>query len=329
MRRWLILLGLPLLLWSAYWGVGAYALRHGLESTLQDQSHGAIVTRYEQIHLSGFPTEFKLNMSNLELRRAGMFSWKLPQLEAQAPSYLPQNIRLEVAGEQRIETALGSLKLTADLLEVGIFLRPSLSLPLARSQLHAEGALLSDDGDGGQFQAGRLLMELTALDSVEQNGTVLHPYQLGFEADDLDLSQSGLSLPPSHHNLDTLRGALTLAFSSGLDLSVLDQGLPRLVGVLIQGLAIQAGGSELQMIGQLAQAPTGLLSGNLVVDVVNWRELLAVFRDAGYVDPDIADLMVEFLGAQYPGEQMTLPLDIENGQIRLGVFTLGILPALP
>ncbi|MCH8518013.1 MAG: DUF2125 domain-containing protein, partial [Cyclobacteriaceae bacterium] len=215
---------------------------------------------------------------------------------------------------------------------VEVFFRPSLSLPLARAQLRSEGARLADRGeeaDGWDLALERLLMELRALDSIEQNNVTLHPYDLDLEAVALDLSQSGLDLPPGYQRLDSLRADLALAFSSGWDLSVLDQGLPRLEAIVIRGLAIQAGDAALRMTGQLAQEPTGFLSGNLVVDVENWREVLAVFRDAGYLDPDIAALIVEFLGPQQPGPQMTLPLSIENGQIRFGAFTLGILPALP
>jgi len=329
MWRWLVFIALPLLLWSAYWGTGAYTLRHGLESALQGHSHGAVVTRYEYAQLSGFPTEFKLNMSNLELHQAGVFSWRFPEVNLQAQSHQPQNIRLDVAGEQQIETALGALELTADLLEVEVFLRPSLSLPLAQAQLRSGGAQLVHGEDGWGVALDRLLMELQARDSLEQDSVTLHPYDLNLEAGALDLSQSGLDLPPGYQRIDSVRADLSLAFSRSWDLSVLDQGPPRLEAILIQDLVIQTGETGLQMTGQLAQAPTGFLTGNLVVDIENWREVLAVFRDAGYVDPDIADLIVEFLGPQHPGPQMTLPLSIENGQIRFGAFTLGILPALP
>lgn len=332
MWRWLTLLALPLLLWSAYWGVGAYALRHGVESGLQDQNHGHVATRYAHAQLSGFPTEFALNMSELELYQAGVFSWRLPEVKLQAPSHQPQNIRLDVAGEQRIETALGDLTLMAEVLEVEVFFRPSLSLPLARAQLRSEGARLvhgEEVVDGWEVGLERLLMELRGLDEIEHDGTILHPYDLTLDAVALDLSQSGLNLPPSHHRLDSLRADLALAFTRSWDLSVLDQGAPRLDTIVIRSLAMQAGESELRVTGQLLQGPTGFLFGELVVDIENWRDVLTVLRDAGYVDPDVVALIVEFLGAQYPGTQMTLPLSVQNGQIQLGVFTLGVLPALP
>ena len=329
MRRWLIILAVPVVLWSAYWGAGAYALKQGVAGTLQGQSHGALSTRYAKAQVSGFPTGFQLNMSDFELQQAGVFSWNLPALELQAQSYQPQNIRLEVAGEQTLDTAFGALRLTADLLEIGLFLRPTLALPLGRAQLEMEGAGLVHQELDWQIGLQELLMELQALDPVAQDRAVLYPYQLNLESTALDLSQSGIDLPPSHQIIDSLRANLSLVFSGVWDLSVMEQGPPRLEAVLVRGFAAQAGASELRMTGQLAQSATGLLSGELVVEVVNWRELLAVLRDAGYVDPDIAELIVEFLGDQYPDEQMTVPLEINNGQVRFGVFTLGILPALP
>ena len=329
MRRWLIILALPLVLWSAYWGAGAYTLKQGVAGTLQGQSHGALFTRYSQAQVSGFPTGFQLNLSDFELQQAGMFSWNLPELELQAQSYQPQNIRLEVAGEQTLETAFGALHLTASLLEIGLFLRPTLALPLARAQIEMEGASLTHKDQDWQIGLQQLLMELEALDPVEQDNAQLYPYQLNLDAAALDLSQSGIDLPPSHQIIDRLRADLSLIFSGVWDVSMLEQGPPRLEAVLVRGLAAQAGSSELRMTGQLAQAATGRVFGELVVEVVNWRELLVVLQDAGYVDPDVAELIVEFLGDQYPDELMTLPLEIENGQVRFGVFTLGVLPALP
>lgn len=330
MWRWLILLALPLLLWSAYWGAGAYTLRHGLENALHGQQHGDVVARYDDAQLSGFPGEFKVSMSNLALHQAGVFAWRLPEITLQAPSYQPQNIRLDIAGAQQIETAFGALELTADLLEIGVFLRPALSLPVVRAELRAAAtSLVQRQEELWAIGLEQLLIELEARDSLIQNNVTLHPYDLALEAVALDLSQSGLDLPPSHQRLERLQADLSLAFHRSWDISALEQGPPHLAAVLIREIAIQSGATELQVTGQLAQGSAGFLSGNLVVDVKNWRELLAVFREAGYLDPDIADIIVDILGAQYPDAHMTLPLSIENGQIKFGVFTLGVLPALP
>lgn len=331
MRRWFIFLVLPLLVWSTYWAVGAYALKEGVAVALQGQSHGALTTRYAQAEVSGFPAGFQLNVSDLELQQAGIFSWKLPALELQAPSYQPQNIRLEIAGEQKIDTRFGELDLIAGVLEIGLFLRPALSLPLGRAQLLMEQASLthaSMASVGWSVGVERLQMDLGAFESSERGDTVVYPYQLNFEATALDLSQSGLDLPPSHQIIESLKADIMLGFSDVWDISVLDQGPPRLDMFLIRGLLLRVGSSELSMTGQLAQTATGQVFGDLLVDILQWRDLLDVLQEAGYVDPDVAALAVDFLGDQYPEDRLTLPLRIDNGQVRFGVFTLGILPAL-
>ena len=330
MWRWLILLVLPLLLWSAYWGAGAYTLRHSLASALQGHQHGHVITQYEHAQLSGFPGEFRMNMSNVALHQAGVFAWRLPEVTLHAPSYQPQNIRLDVAGAQQIETALGALELTADPLEIGVFLHPALSLPLARAELRAgETSLVQRQENGWAIGLERLLIELQARDSLTQNNITFYPYDLELEAVALDLSQSGLDLPQSHQRLERLHADISLAFLGNWDISALEQGPPLLEAILIRSIAIEAGETQLRLTGQLAQEPTGFLSGNLVLDVGNWRELLAAFREAGYLNPNIADMIVDMLGAQYPGADMTLPITIENGQVRFGVFILGVLPPLP
>lgn len=330
MWRWVIFLVLPLLLLSAYWGAGIYTLRYGLESVLQGHQHGDVVTQYEHVQLSGFPGQFKVNMSNIALHQAGVFAWTLPEVTLQALSYQPQNIRLDVAGAQRIETALGALQLTADPLEIGVFLRPALSLPLARAELRAgETSLVQGQENGWAIELEHLVIELQARDSVVQNSIALYPYDFELEAVALDLSRSGLDLPSSHQRLDSLHADLSLAFLSDWDISVLERGMPHLEAILIRSMAIESGTIELRLTGLLVQESTGFLSGNLVVDIKNWRELLAVFREAGYLDPDIADIIIDILGAQYPDAHMSLPLSIENGQIKSGILTLGVLPSLP
>lgn len=328
MRRWLIIIALPFLLWSAYWSAGAYSLKQGVAGTLQGQRHGALTTRYAQAQVSGFPTGFHLTMSDFELHQGGVFSWSLPELELQAPSYQPQNIRMEIGGAQKIDTRFGALDLTASLLDIGMFLRPALTLPLGRAQLQMEQARLAHD-DGWLIGVKQLLMELQELEQVEQDSTVLYPYHLSLEATALDLSESGVELPPSHQIVESLGADLALVFSRAWDISVLDQGPPLLERVLVRGLSMHLGMSELSITGHMAQAATGRLFGELVVEIVQWRALLGALQEAGYVDPDVAALIVEFLGDQYPDDRMTLPLEIDNGQVRYGVFTLGVLPALP
>jgi hypothetical protein len=330
MWRWAFILMLPLLLWSAYWGAGAYTLRHGLESALQGQKHGDVVTQYEHAQISGFPGAFKVNMSNVALHQAGVFAWRVPEVTLHAPSYQPQTIRLDVTGAQRIETALGALELTADPLEIGVFLRPALSLPLARAELRAgETSLVQRQENGWAIGFERLLIELQARDSLTQNNVTLSPYDLDVEAVALDLSQIGLDLPPDYQRIAHLHADLSLAFRRNWDISALQQGPPPLDAILIRSIAIATSETERRLTGQLAQEPTGFLSGNLVADVENWRALLVAFREAGYLHPDIADMIIDMLGAQYPGADMTLPLTIENGQVRFGVFILGVLPPLP
>ena len=331
MWRWAFILMLPLLLWSAYWGAGAYTLRQSLESALQGQLHGDVVTQYEHAHLSGFPGAFKVNMSNVALHHAGVVAWRVPEVRLQASSYRPQTIRLDVTGAQRIETALGALELTADPLEIGVFLRPAFSLPLARAELHAgETSLVQHQDTGWAVGLDRLLIELQARDSLTQHNVTFYPYDLDVEAVALDLSQSGLDLPPDHQRIARLHADLSLAFRRNWDVSALQQGPPPLDAILIRSIAIATSETELRLTGQLTQEPTGFWSGNLVLDVGNWRELLAAFREAGYLNPDIADMIIDMLGGgQHPGADMTLPLTIENGHVRFGVFILGVLPPLP
>ena len=329
MRLWLVILALPVLLWSAYWGAGAYTLKHGMESMLQDQHNGAVLSRYGDAQVGGFPTDFQVNMSDLELDRAESgFSWRISQIELRAPSYQPQNIQLDVSGEQRVETTLGALDLEARLFEINVSLRPTLDLPLGRAQLALEGAVVAHEQKGWLLGLERLMVDLRDVPSPDQAGSA--PYQMTLAAKSLDLSDLGWNLPPSHQVMESLRARIGFAFSRAWDRSVLDQGFPRMDALMIHDIAMRIGDSEVTVTGQLERGSAGLMSGELLVDILNWRAILNILRQAGYIDPDIAGLIEDLMAGQDAAEdRVQLPITLEQGVISLGVFKLGFLSPLP
>ena len=136
MRRWLVIIVVaPVVLWSIYWGVAALVVRQGAENLLQDQIYGDLSGRFTEAQLRGFPSEFQLTVSDIEVRNAALFSWATPMVQMSAPSYKPQTVSLTISGPQTIQSRLGGLEIEAQSFNIGLFFRPELSLPLGRALL--------------------------------------------------------------------------------------------------------------------------------------------------------------------------------------------------
>jgi hypothetical protein len=99
---------------------------------------------------------------------------------------------------------------------------------------------------------------------------------------------------------------------------------------VIRQAEVLFGNTTIALSGQLEASQDGVVSGQIVADIRGWRDLLKMLRQTGYMDPDMADLILETLGDQVePTEPLNIPLRIEDGMVSFGIFSLGFLPSLP
>jgi len=332
MRYWLAFaLVVPVLLWTAYWGTTGFAVKHGAERFLQDERYGDLSSRFAEARLSGFPTEFQLNLSEVQFQRSDMFAWSVPEIRLSAPGHRPQEVSFDISGPQTVESHIGGLDIMAETFNIELFFRLAATAPLAHAQLLLEAGRLEHAAAGWQLGAERLLVAIQ-----EDTGTTASAdatmglYQLELEASLLDISEILTDLAPAYQQIDAMTADMGLIFSRAWDRSLLDSGPPALRGVVIRNGEILFENTSIVFSGQLDVSDRGLLSGEIIIDVQGWRGFLNAFHQAGYLDEDIAELILYFLGRDGDADEVaTLPLTFQDGAISFGVFTLGFLPPMP
>lgn len=322
MLRWpfIILVALAVL-WSAYWGAAAFALKQGTEALLRDQQP-YINAHVAHAQVRGYPASFQLQLTDIAVGSENTFAWNSPMLQVSAQSYSPQAISIDVASPQHIRSRLGNIDLTASDFQITLLVKPELSLPLGSAQMVLEGAHLSNEAGGWQVQMERLMVSV-------QDAVPSGAYDMLIGGSALNISDLFPELPETHHQIQAMNASVQLAFTRDWDLSLMESGPPALRMLTIEEAILLVGSSQIALSGQLERAENNTLMGTLLIDVTGWRELLAVLRQAGYLDADVADLITEFLAYQPASESMTIPLDFQNGHVRFGMFTLGVLPPLP
>jgi len=322
MRRWpLFLLATPVMLWSAYWGAAAFALKHGTDTLLRSQLPQHLNGQVSHTEVRGYPTRFQLHLSDVALHNEGTFSWTSPSLQVEAPSYSPQTVNIEIASPQHIRSRWGDLELTTADSRITVLVRPALALPLATAQVVLDQALIAHAA-GWQVRLEHLMI---ALEDTASPGT--YDMRIGVTA--LDLSDLLPELPPSHRILPAIFASVELGFARDWDRTLMEAGTPDLRRATIQEAGFAIGSSQITISGYLDVTENNTLSGQLALNVTAWRELISVLRQVRYLDPDVADLITEFLADQNASDQIVIPLELRDGRVQFGIFTLGVLPALP
>ena len=326
MKRWLILLVLaPALLWSAYWGVVAFRVQHDLETALRGESFEGLSGQVQESRMRGFPSRFHFGITDLELHQAGIFSTAIPQVQIEAAAYSPHLINLELESPQRVTTAFGDTIIEADLFQIGIFLRPHLSVPLDRAALRLDAAELTTPDQGRFLGIDRLNMMFSETPE-SQNGDTEGLYRFSLEGTGIDLSDLLPDVPDAYRTISGIRADIGLIYSSLWDSAVFSTGFPRLQNVIIPEARLTLGPSEISLRGQVSVGAQGALTGDVILDITAWRGFLAALTQAGILDQDLAEVILQIMGGQDDGDTITLPLRIENNLVSFGVFTLGFLP---
>lgn len=326
MKRWLILLVLaPALIWSAYWGVVTFRVQHDLEAALRGESFEGLSGQVQESRMRGFPSRFHFGITDLELHQAGIFSTAIPQVQIAAAAYSPHLINLELESPQRVTTAFGDTIIEADLFQIGIFLRPHLSVPLDRAALRLDAAELTTP-DQGRFLGIDHLNMMFSETPESQNGDTEGLYRFNLEGTGIDLSDLLPDVPDAYRTISGIRADIGLIYSSLWDSAVFSTGFPRLQNVIIPEARLTSGPSEISLRGQVSVSAQGALTGDVILDITAWRGFLAALTQAGILDQDLAEIILQIMGGQDDGDTITLPLRIENNLVSFGVFTLGFLP---
>ena len=306
---------------AALLGFGGYWW--AVARTVDRQLAGAGPISAAGVQITGFPTRFEVQATDLRLRgRDGLSDWQVPTITVTTPSARPTRFDLRLADRQTFTLSGQRMTLEGQNTQARITTRiglppvltgvegsidaPRLVLgdPALGLMLRADGARLVAPGDGQTF----------ALDMQVTGATLPAPV--------LRVLDPANVLPPAIA-LVALDGQVQLdaPLSPGTP-------APSVAALDLSRIALDWGAVQVTGSAQLRADGPGTLGGQITLHLQGWPLVLDALARLGIVPQDQMQ-MVRMLAASMVDPQtraLVLPLSVAASRIALGPIPLGRLP---
>lgn len=317
--------------WGGFWLVGSSATEKLLAGWFEDRRDEGWTADYTSLTTRGFPNRFDTTITDLNLAdpETGI-AWSAPVFQTLSLSYRPTDVIAIFPGEQVFATRDARHLITAETFRASASLAPSVELPISRSVVEIDNARISAaDGTETTLDHAQIAMRETP----DRQG---HVY-------DIDLSASGIRPDPSSAGAMRRAGALaekieqatlraTIRFDNPWDRYAIERARPQPREIELTRLAARWGEVELDATGVLVVSDSGLPEGTLDIRAQNWRALLAVADETGWLPAALLTTLSKAaeLAARLSGDPDTLEatLRFEHGLAFLGPLPVGAAPLI-
>ena len=123
--------------------------------------------------------------------------------------------------------------------------------------------------------------------------------------------------------IDALSLDANLRLQSPMDIA---QRPPAILGVDIENVRLDWGDFKAEAKGQIAADQLGRLSGNITIKMQGAQHLPNILRAMGLITPDQTISLAQGLRILGPSGQISLPVTIADGLMRIGPLPLGAAP---
>ena len=319
--------------YSGYWWVGATAKEAAIDGWLEDRRAAGWAADRSDLVLTGYPNRFDTILKDLVLAdpQSG-WSWSAPEFQILALSYKPNHIIAVWPNQQTIASPRERIELQSETMRGSV--RFAVNTQLALEQTVIEVADLRADSSLGW--TGSMAEGQFAIRKAPPGGAPDYGYDVSLMADIVTLPEpvrrrldpSGL-LPAS---VARAEARLTPVFDAPWDRKAVEGPPPNLTALNIGRLGFTWGGMDLLVRGTLNADASGYAAGELNVTAKNWREMLDVSVNAGWVPRDMSRSIARGLNlvAQLTGDsdQLDVTFNFEDGGVWLGPVPLGPAPRL-
>ncbi|MCV6595745.1 MAG: DUF2125 domain-containing protein [Mangrovicoccus sp.] len=326
-----ILLAVILLLaaaWSGYWLFGARATENGLRAWFEQRGNEAWVADYAELNTQGFPNRFDTTVTDLHLADpATGLAWSAPFFQIFQLSYRPQHIIAIWPDRQMVATPNQNIALSSDQFRGSLKFRPGIDLALSEGTIEMEGLALQSSADWtGALERGQLSLRQSP-DGGENR------YDLYFAARNMTLPDGLRQLAEASEHVSetvqTLAVTASLEFTAPWDRKAIEVARPQITAIDLELAQGTWGQLDLRAAGALQLDARGIPQGEITVKATNWREMLALARQADLLSPNLAALLENGLDmvARLSGnpQSIDVPLIFDRGRVSLG----GLLPLGP
>jgi hypothetical protein len=314
--------------WSGYWYIGKTAKFEVLTAWLESRRAVGWTAEYSDFRVVGYPNRFDSRFTDLNLRspKTGI-GWKTPIFNILALSYKPNHIIAAFANTQTLSFPLEDVTVDSSKMMASVVFEPDTKLAVDRIRLLAEDLALTGS-KGWRAKADSLAFSTRLNPSVEFGHDAL------FDATNVTPTEAfRVGLDPKGRlpaTIDTLVLDVTLGFTAPWDRIAVEEGIPLVTSIKVNRTTMSWGELGLSADGSLSVAPDGLVTGNLNLSILNWREVLDLTVTSGLLDQSMADtirrgLELLTLGASDP-TRLSVPLTLADGRMSLGPIPLGFAP---
>lgn len=323
-KRAAVVLCAASLSWGGYWVALAYLARQSADLAAQAIAQEGIPAEFSRAQIAGFPNKIALTLADLAVGEGGAILWSTQAAKIEADATRPNRLFLDLSQPHRLAGDFGALTLDTAQAGLMVLFAPSWNLPVADVQFAAQDMRLT-----GRDMPDLALAAIAA--RITDRGSMEPVYDATIDVDQLDMTGVMATWPQAYQVIQRISFAGDLVLDRPWDRRILLDGYPNLRGIDLRELRLEVGTSALLASGQLVVEANGLLSGTLSVSVDQWRPLLALARDQGFVEPGLE----AFLQAALDGlamadgnpDTIAVPFVLREGLVSFGALTLGMVPA--
>ncbi|MEL7471145.1 MAG: DUF2125 domain-containing protein [Pseudomonadota bacterium] len=338
MRRIILgLIGLAILAvgaWIAWWFIAANGQKAGLEFWLEQQRGRGWQAESAGIDATGFPGDVVLSVRDPKLADPNTgWSWQAPGVTAVTNPFSPTRIAVTWPGEQKLGLTDDQITLLTKSMTTLLDLRPGPSMELREAATAAQ-ALVAKGRDGWTASADVLDVRL-----VERGEDLAPPnsYDLRGSAEALKLPKELITaLDPTgllkvRPKVDRVTLSGHAAFDDPIDRLAFEEGRLAVRAATIREAGFVWGDMKLVVRGAFKVDDQGYPNGDIQVEAEEWERLIELAISSGAIDDDLAETIrgaVKLVTAFSGGQDLSIPLGLSDGRIRIGPFAIADAPRL-
>ncbi|MEM1298272.1 MAG: DUF2125 domain-containing protein [Pseudomonadota bacterium] len=332
--KWAVgLCAIGAVVWSGWWFAGSEGQKAGLEAWFEQQRKRGWQAEAASVEVSGFPGDFNLVATDMALADpATGWAWNAPEWRVDSTTTTPTRYHVTWPTEQTVSVPGDTATILSEEMTAVLDVRPGSSMELR--QLAGTITALAISGQQG-WKAGAEAVRLDLVEKPEDLGPP-NSYDLTFEGTKLKLPKEIVAaidptgwLKPA---VDRLTVSGHAAFRDPIDRFALEEGRLALRAATIREAGFEWGSMRLVAKGAIYVDDRGYPVGEIKVEAREWRQMIRLAVSAGIVDNQTARTVtqgIEFLTALTGGgDDLSLPLGLSGGKIRLGPVAIAEAPRL-
>lgn len=319
--------------WSAWWYLGAEAEQRGVEAWLAKQRERGWQAEAASVEVTGFPRSFRLDVREIALADpANGWAWRAPALTATSDAWAPTRIALDWPAQQTIAVPGDRATVRAQSLDTLLDVRPGPALELREASTDLTGLTVKATS-GWAAAAGSASVRVAerAEDLAPPNS-----YDIRITADDVRLPKELVdNIDPTgwlKPGVDRLTVIGHVALADPIDLSTVETGRLALRAASMREVGFQWGEMKLVISGAVQVDDKGYPVGSIQVEARQWRQIVRLAVSAGVIGHDTAaaatravEVVTALTGS---GDDLSLPLNLSDGKVRIGPFAVADAPRL-